>query len=354
MSSMQTATGAGSSMPLFGEMRGLDRLKFIDNDRQLIVGIGSALVDILIHEQDEFLKKTNAAKGGMTLVDKERIERILALSSNRVSIVPGGSACNTIVGIGKLGGRARFVGKCGNGDMGKLIESDLRRQNVEPELFRSDSPTGRVLSIISPDAQRSMFTYLGASAETRPEDISEKLFKDAAIVHIEGYLLFNPELIKTALAAAKSAGAKISLDLASFTVVEESKELLEQLVETYVDILIANEDEACAYTGYSNESRAIEMLAEKADIAVLKVGPRGSHISSAGNTIAIKPMGDGNAVDTTGAGDMWAAGFLFGLVKGYSFEKCGLLGSACGYEVCQVVGANIPDEGWDRIKKLLK
>jgi len=335
-------------------MRGKDKLQFIKNNRQLIVGIGSALVDILIHEKDEFLKKTGAVKGGMTLVDKETIERFLALSSDNACIVPGGSACNTIVGIGKLGGTARFVGKCGKGDMGQLIESDLLKQNVVPELFRSDLPTGRVLSIISPDAQRSMFTYLGASAETRPEDISEKLFKDAAVVHIEGYLLFNPELIRAALAAAKSAGAKISLDLASFTVVEESKEVLEQLVDSYVDVLIANEDEACAFTGYSDEHLAIEALSERADVAVLKVGSRGSYVSHAGLTIAIKSMGDGKALDTTGAGDMWAAGFLYGLVKGYSLEKCGRLGSACGYEVCQVVGANIPDEGWERIKMLLK
>jgi len=346
-----------------GKLGGKDKLQFIKNNRQLIVGIGSALVDILIHEKDEFLKKTGAVKGGMTLVDKETIERTLALSSGNACIVPGGSACNTIVGIGKLGGAARFVGKCGKGDMGKLIESDLRKQNVVPELFRSDSPTGRVLSIISPDAQRSMFTYLGASAETRPEDISEKLFKDAAVVHIEGYLLFNPELIRAALIAAKSAGAKISLDLASFTVVEESKELLEQLADSYVDVLIANEDEASgpddkelhrAFTGYSDEHLAIEALSEQADVAVIKVGPRGSYVSHAGSTIAIKSMGDGNALDTTGAGDMWAAGFLYGLVQGYSLEKCGRLGSACGYEVCQVVGANIPDEGWERIKMLLK
>ena len=189
-------------MPSSGEMRGKDKLQFIKNNRQLIVGIGSALVDILIHENDEFLKRTGAVKGGMILVDKETIERILALSSDNASIVPGGSACNTIVGVGKLGGAARFVGMCGKGDMGKLIESDLRKQNVVPELFLSDLPTGRVLSIISPDAQRSMFTYLGASAETRPEDISEKLFQDAAVVHIEGYLLFNPELIRAALTAA--------------------------------------------------------------------------------------------------------------------------------------------------------
>ena len=114
-----------------------------------------------------------------------------------------------------------------------------------------------------------------------------------------------------------------------------------------------NDDEAEAYTGYTDERRALEALAAKTDIAVLKVGPRGSYVTHAGDTIAVKPMGDGNALDTTGAGDLWAAGFLFGLVKGYSIEQCGRLGSACGYEVCQVIGANIPDDGWNRIKRLL-
>jgi len=152
--------------------------------------------------------------------------------------------------------------------------------------------------------------------------------------------------------AAKDAGAKISLDLASFTVVEESKELLTQLVKNHVDILIANEDEAEAFSGYRDEYLALEALSQNAEIAVLKVGARGSYVSHAGGIIAVNPMGDGNALDTTGAGDLWAAGFLFGLVEGYPLEKCGQLGSACGYEVCQVLGANIPDDGWERIRKL--
>ncbi len=330
-----------------------NNFKYIKNNRRLVVGIGSALVDILTHADDNFLAKTGAAKGGMTLVAKEDIERTLALSSGTYSIVPGGSACNTVVGIGKLGGKARFVGKCGNGDMGNLIENELRRQNVEPALFRSDSPTGRVLSIITPDAQRTMFTYLGASAETRPEEISINCFENAAIVHVEGYLLFNPDLIEAALHSAKEAGARISLDLASFTVVEESKELLAHLVETYVDILIANEDEAEAFCGCRDERLALVALSRNAEIAVLKVGARGSYISHGGSIITVNPMGDGNALDTTGAGDLWAAGFLFGLVEGYPLEKCGELGSACGYEVCQVIGANIPEVGWDRIRRLL-
>ena len=327
--------------------------EFKKNNRRLIVGIGSALVDILVHEDDKFIEKTGAAKGGMTLVDNTWIERILANNSGAPAIVAGGSACNTVVGVGRLGGNARFIGKCGVDQWGRQYENDLVQQNVDPALLRSESPTGRVLSIITPDAQRTMFTYLGASAETRPEDISAASFADAAVVHVEGYLLFNPDLIETALAAAKKAGALISLDLASFTVVEQSLEVLERLVADYVDILLANEDEARAFTGQSDETLALRTLAQKADIAVLKVGPRGSHIAHDGQTIHIQALGDGSAVDTTGAGDLWSAGFLFGLVSGYPLDKCGQLGSACGYEVCQVVGASIPEEGWTRIRKRL-
>jgi sugar/nucleoside kinase (ribokinase family) len=172
-------------------------------------------------------------------------------------------------------------------------------------------------------------------------------------VHVEGYLLFNHDLIRATLSAAKEAGAMISLDLASFTVVEASKELLEELCAEYVDILIANEDEARAFTGISDEHKALDALGAKADLAVLKVGKRGSYIGHAGRSITVERMGDGGAIDTTGAGDLWAAGFLYGLVNGYPLETCGKLGSACGYEVCQVIGAQIPREGWKRIKEQL-
>jgi sugar/nucleoside kinase (ribokinase family) len=326
----------------------------IDRKRKLVVAVGSALVDILTHEDEQFLQSTGAEKGGMTYVDKEFIEQTLARASSRPQIVPGGSACNTALGIGMLGGRARFVGKCGNGVMGNLFIEDLKKHHVEPLLLRSDSSTGRVLSIITPDAQRSMFTYLGASAETLPEEISELHFGEAAVVHIEGYLLFNPDLILKALKAAKAAGAAVSLDLASFSVVRESKALLQGIVENYVDILLANEDEALAFTGYSDHSLAIEALAQAAPIAVLKLGRRGSCIAHNGSVAVVPAKGDGRAVDTTGAGDLWASGFLFGLVHGYSLSRCGELASACGYEVCQVMGSHIPPAGWERIRTLLR
>ncbi len=319
-----------------------------------IVGLGSALVDILVHESDEFVNRIGCEKGGMTLVDMPELEAILSQVSSEPVEVPGGSACNTAVGIGRLGGISRFVGKRGNDGTGHAFHRALTQRCVEPVLMTSALPTGRVLSIITPDAQRTMITYLGASADTQPHEITPAHFNDSAVVHMEGYLLFNPDLMIAALKAAKQAGVRVSLDLASFTVVEQSKSILDDLIAKYVDILIANEDEALAYTGLRDETQALECLAHNVDIAALKIGARGSLIHNGNRIYRIPAMGTGTAVDTTGAGDLWASGFLFGMVNGFDLEKCGRIASACGFEVCQVVGADIPADGWMRIKKKLE
>jgi sugar/nucleoside kinase (ribokinase family) len=326
----------------------------LKSNGKLVVGVGSALIDILAHENDAFLERTGAVKGGMTYVDKDFIDHTVGLATLTPAVVPGGSACNTTVGIGRLGGQARFVGKCGNGPMGQLFRSDLERRNVAPWLFDSDAPTGRVLSIITPDAERSMFTFLGASAQIQPAEITPDCFRPAAVVHVEGYLLFNRNVIWAILKAAKQIGAVISLDLASFNVVAEAADILTDLVAEYVDILIANEDEAFAYTKERSESKALEAMARNVEIAVLKLGARGSLIAQNGCRMTVAPWGSGKAVDTTGAGDLWAAGFLYGLVHGLPLARCGDLGSRLGYEVCQVVGADIPDERWNDIRKGLE
>lgn len=326
----------------------------IDPRRNLVVGVGSALIDILAREEDDFLQKTGAVKGGMIYVDKPFIDQAVSMAAAEPQLVPGGSACNTVVGIGRLGGRARFVGKCGNGSMGEMFRSDLCKQNVEPMLLGCDSPTGRVLSIITPDSQRSMLTFLGASSEVRPEEITPASFENAAIVHIEGYLLFNRDLIVAVLKAARAAGALISLDLASFNVVNEARDFLHELIDRYVDILIANEDEASAYTGQQDEHHALTQMARNVDLAALKIGPRGSLIAHGGKSVVVPAKGTTEAVDTTGAGDLWASGFLFGLVQHRTLADCGDLGSICGYEVCQVVGAHIPDVRWHAIQQYME
>lgn len=323
----------------------------IRNGRRVVVGIGSALVDILAHETDEFIQRIDAIKGGMKLVNKENIENALPLLSKTPEIVSGGSACNTVSGVGRLGGAARFVGKCGNGAMGARFRQGLADARVDAHLINTDTPTGRVLSVITPDAQRSMLTFLGAAADMMPEEITEDCFHGAAVVHIEGYLLYNEALIFKALEQAKQSGAAISLDLASFNVVNDSRETLARIVRDYVDIVIANEDEAEAFTGIADEAEAAKNLADQAPLAVVKAGKNGSYIATGDRVTHVDAMGDGTAVDTTGAGDLWAAGFLYGLVNGYSLEAAGALGSACGYEVCQVVGATIPEDGWHRIRK---
>lgn len=325
----------------------------VKNDSKLAVGVGSALMDILLKESDDFVTKTGAPKGGMTLVEADAIEGFISQSDNDTEFVPGGSACNTIIGIGKLSKKAKFIGKRGNDQLGGELETALKEHNVEPLLEITNTPTGRVLSIITPDAQRTMYTYLGAAAESSPEEMLAEKFKGAAVVHLEGYLLFNKDLIFAALKAAKDAGAIISLDLAAFTVVEAARDILGEIVKDYVDILLANEDEAKAFTGIENEEESLKKLAENVEIAVLKVGKRGSSISYKGEITKVGILGNGDAVDTTGAGDLWASGFLYGVINGLPIEKCGEIAAACGYEVVQVVGAHIPSEGWKRIRDVV-
>ncbi len=318
-----------------------------------ITGIGSALVDILINESDQFLMDLGKEKGGMTLVDDHEIQQILSKSPNTPIVVPGGAACNTIVGVGCLGGDARFIGKRGKDTYGETFEKQVTDCHVEPIVSTGDSPTGKVLSVVTPDAQRSMFTFLGASTELAPQTVTADMFKDTAIAMIEGYLLFNESLMMASLNAAKQAGAMIALDLASFEVVNTARPVLEKIIKTHVDILIANEDEAKAYTGYDDEQEAVKALSEHVSYAVLKVGERGSYVSHGGSVTRIEPVNGHPPIDTTGAGDLWAAGFLFGIANGLSIERSGKIASACGYEVCQVMGAHLSEPAWDRIKALV-
>ncbi|WDP86831.1 MAG: adenosine kinase [Desulfobacter sp.] len=317
-----------------------------------ITGIGAALVDVLINETDGFLSALGKEKGGMTYVVDADHQAILSQTDQTPIVVPGGAACNTILGVGKLGGKSRFIGRRGKDAYGENFEAQILASGVDPKLSLSKTPTGKVLSVVTPDAQRSMFTDLGASTEMDPASITSELFEDTAIAVIEGYLLFNPDLITAAMEAAKAANALIALDLASFEVVEASKEILPDMIEKYVDILIANEDEAFAYTGQKDEKKALDILAQNVTYAVLKVGKDGSYVRFQNSTTQIPPVSGNDPKDTTGAGDLWAAGFLYGIAHGYSIEKSGQLGSACGYEVCQVMGAQIPDTAWEKIQKL--
>ena len=317
----------------------------------LVVGVGSALVDILLAESEEFSASLGHARGGMTLVERSFQDEALSRSLCQPEIVPGGSACNTIIGIGRLGGEARFVGKCGTDYFSEQFRQGLAEAGVEPELSTGKTPTGSVLSIVTPDAQRTMYTYLGASAEMLPEQVTPEILKGAAIVNVEGYLLFNRDLMNGVIHSAKEAGARISLDLAAFTVVDANLEYLTSEVVPQVDILLANEDEARSYTGQDDESAALEILSNQVPTVAVKLGDRGALIAAEGSVLDTSIAGSGGILDTTGAGDLWAAGFLYGLSHGWSVDRASALAAACGYEVCKVFGAHIPAERYRALRE---
>lgn len=320
----------------------------MENGRNaIVVGVGAALVDLLIEESDAFVAGMGSEKGGMTLVELGAIDLALANSKASLKVVPGGSACNTLVGIGNLGGQARMIGRLGGDELGKAFLEGLKKAGVDHRIRLSNMATGRVLSVVTPDAQRTMFTYLGASSQLSPEDISLEDVSDAGMVYLEGYLLFNRPVVEKLISLAKQAKAKVVLDLGSYQVVEICRDFLDGILKDSVDIVLANEDEAKAYTGMG-ESAALDILAEKVATAVVKVGKRGVLLAQ-GKTRHQVDAHLVKAIDTTGAGDLWASGFLFGLTQGLGLDDAARLGCKVGSEVVQVMGAVIPEDGWKRV-----
>jgi len=244
-----------------------------------------------------------------------------------------------------------MIGRVGQDELAEHFRSGLKAAKVEERLRVSgDAATGRVLSVVTPDAQRTMFTFLGASSGLNPSDVDEKDFQDAALVHLEGYLLFNRPVVDRVLELARKHHAKVALDMGSFQVVQICRELIDELfARNLVDILLANEDEAQAYTGLG-DTDSLEVFAQKVGTAVVKVGKDGALVARGSERLDV----DAHlveALDTTGAGDLWASGFLYGLNHGLTLESSANLGCKVGSEVVQVIGAVIPNEGWDRIHK---
>jgi sugar/nucleoside kinase (ribokinase family) len=247
-----------------------------------------------------------------------------------------------------------FLGMLGDDEDGEFYKAKYEEMGGDTSRFSSTSSChhGRCLSLVTPDSQRTMRTDLGAAATLSPDSITIEKFQDIQHVHIEGYIIFNEPLTRQVLKLAKQAGCSVSLDLASFEVVNATRSILPSLLE-YVDIVFANEDEGAAFCGTDDQDHAIELLSRYCDIAVLKLGKEGSIVLKNGEKIQIKPE-LATAIDTTGAGDLWQAGFLYGVLNGLSLEDAGAYGSILGAEVVQVMGAVIPDETWTKIKTKIK
>lgn len=314
-----------------------------------ILGIGNALVDLLVRLPDEnLIADLKVKKGSMELVDKQVIADVINKTYNlEKKQVSGGSAANTIYGAASLSAITGFIGTIGNDTFGKVFTENLRESGIEPFMFVGDGETGVVGSLITPDSERTMTTFLGAAGNISTSQVNETLLKQYHLIHVEGYLVFNRGLIEFTAKLAKECGLKVSLDLASFNVVEANVDFLQNLIKNYVDIVFANEDEAKALTGKSPEE-ALDEIATMSEIAVVKVGKNGSMIKSGTQKYTI-PAIEANVIDTTGAGDLYAGGFLYGLSKGLSFDKCGHIGSLLAGKVIEQIGAKIPAEIWKSI-----
>ena len=319
-----------------------------------VLGLGNALVDVLISiENDDILKQLNLPRGSMQLVDENFLNLATeATKGLKQSIAAGGSAANTINGIANIGVSCSFIGKINNDKFGDYYRDDMIKSGIEPILLKGNAQTGRATVFISKDSERTFGTYLGAAIEMVPEELTPEMFDGFSFFHIEGYLVQNHALIRRAMQLAHEKGVKISLDMASYNVVESNREFLKEMIEKYVDIIFANEEEAKAFTGKTPEE-SLHEFASIVDIAVVKLGSAGSLIKR-GNEVVNVGVIKVNCVDTTGAGDLYAAGFLYGLAKNLPLKKCGEIGAILSGKVIEFIGPKMDEKTWKNIHEMVK
>lgn len=316
-----------------------------------IIGMGNALVDVLVRiDDDSLLKKLHLPKGSMQLIQEDTLSEIRKYTSGmKIHRSTGGSAGNTVCALAALGANPGFIGKVGQDETGAFFGDTLRQRGVNALLATCDLPSGIASTFISTDGERTFGTYLGAAATLRAEDLSRKMFAGYNYLYIEGYLLQDHDLMLRAVQLAKEEGLQVCLDMASYNVVEAERDFFDQLIVKYVDIVFANESEALAYTGKAPHE-ALEEIASKCSIAVVKTGKEGSLVKKGAEVIQLLSCPVDNVLDTTGAGDFYAAGFMYGLTCGYSLEKCVQISTILATAVIQEVGTTLPAKKWDEIK----
>lgn len=316
-----------------------------------IIGMGNALVDVLVRiDDDSLLEKLHLPKGSMQLIQEDTLSEIRKYTSGmKIHRSTGGSAGNTVCALAALGANPGFIGKVGQDETGAFFGDTLRQCGVNALLATCDLPSGIASTFISTDGERTFGTYLGAAVTLRAEDLSRKMFAGYNYLYIEGYLLQDHDLMLRAVQLAKEEGLQVCLDMASYNVVEAERDFFDQLIVKYVDIVFANESEALAYTGKAPHE-ALEEIASKCSIAVVKTGKEGSLVKKGTEVIQLLSCPVDNVLDTTGAGDFYAAGFMYGLTCGYSLEKCVQISTILATAVIQEVGTTLPAKKWDEIK----
>jgi sugar/nucleoside kinase (ribokinase family) len=308
-----------------------------------VVGIGNAIVDVLANADDELLIRHSMTKGAMTLVDAERAEALYSVMGSAIE-VSGGSAANTIAGVASLGARAGFMGKIGNDQLGGIFRHDIQANGVvfETPSAKSATPTARCLIFVTPDAQRTLNTYLGACIEFGPEDVDATLVAHSKVTYLEGYLWDPPAAKAAFLKAAKvagEAGRKVALSLSDAFCVERHRAEFRELVREHVDILFANEAEICSLWQVDSFDKALQATRGQCEVAALTRSARGSVILTGDEFHIVDAAKVHQVVDTTGAGDLYAAGFLYGYTGGRDPYDCGRIGAIAAAEVIGHYGA---------------
>lgn len=309
-----------------------------------VIGLGNAIVDVLTQADDAFLAAEGLTKGSMALIDAKRATELYGrMGPGRE--VSGGSVANSCAGVASLGGKAAYVGRVASDQLGEVFAHDIKSAGVD---FRAqpsghaEPPTARCLILVTPDAQRTMSTFLGACVELTPEDIDPQVFADAKITYLEGYLWDPPQAKKAMLKAAhaaKEAGRKVALTLSDPFCVDRHRESFRELIASHVDILFANEHEILSLTQASSFEEAAEAIRGKAEIVVITRSEKGSVVVTKEGNVAVPAAPVTHVTDTTGAGDLFAAGFLFGYARGDAPRECARVGALAAAEVISHYGA---------------
>ena len=307
-----------------------------------VVGIGNAIVDVLVQADDDLIDNFELTKGTMALVDEAQAERLYASVGPGLE-TSGGSAANTLAGVAQLGGRAGFIGRVRNDQLGGIFSHDIRSVGA-----RFDTPaategpsTARCLILVTPDAQRTMCTYLGASVGLDPADLDLDMVAQAKVLYLEGYLWDSDEAKAAFIAAAEVArahGGEVALSLSDAFCVERHRESFQELVDGHVDILFANEMEITALYKANSFEEAADQVRGRCKLAALTRSEQGSVVLNGAGTHSVAPFQLGPLLDTTGAGDLYAAGFLHAYTQGQAVDACGRLGSLCAGQVVTQLG----------------
>ncbi|MAM35316.1 MAG: adenosine kinase [Micavibrio sp.] len=316
----------------------------MDTTKFDVLGVGNAIVDVLAKASDSFIEEQRSfgmEKGGMTLIDADRAEDLYDLM-NPSTEMSGGSAANTLACLASMGGKGAFIGKVADDQLGNIFRHDMKAQGIEfnTSALTGSKPTARCLVLITPDAERTMNTFLGACTELTSDDVEEDQVREAKVTYLEGYL-FDPAHAKQAFyktaAITKAAGRQLALSLSDPFCVERHREDFKDLIFNHVDILFANEDELCALMETDFET-ACDLIANKCEVAAITRGAKGSMVIKDGERTEIDSVKPEELVDTTGAGDAYAAGFLYGYANGKDMAVCGRYGSIAAAEVISHIG----------------